>query len=711
MGALTGLQSLDLKDHYRSAEDDLVSQFYRPCLTVAQSYDRAVGYFTSGSLSLAVQGINSFVRHAGRMRLIASPYLNEVDVEQLTLGYDYRAIINGAILRTLDGAEDDAAALAKLGTLGRLVADGVLDVKLAIVRRGDRVGLYHEKIGIFQDASGDQVAFNGSANETARALIDNFESVELFRSWLSEDRKRVARIASQFTELWEGRTANLEILNFPDIATNRLMALSRSTSATGEIDDDALRSLVKVGEVGARPFVLPHMPTDLKLRGYQKDAIKAWFQAQGRGTFQMATGTGKTITALTAMTKLAEVTDRQGQPLVAVVVAPQLHLVDQWLREAQAFGIRGVPCYGSSGDWTGPATAALQGLAARGNGFMLLATTNASLARPPMQDLLSRTPGALLIIGDEAHNLGARQMLQALPERAAYRLALSATPDRWFDDEGTGKLLEYFGEVLIDLDLGEAIKRGALCEYDYYPILISLEDEEGDYYSYLSEQIARLLSSGEQPERVAGEESSELSDLLRRRAALLGHCRAKLPALTAELSARRTEPWQLVYCAEGRHPKGDPQAPRQIDAVMRILGRDLQVPCHPYTAQESRPERTTILSRFASQQLRALVSMRCLDEGVDVPQARTAYMLASSTNPRQFVQRRGRVLRRASDKEFATILDFVVVPGQGGNPKHDRGLLAREVARFAEFAMHARNAGSALDILRPLRDTYGLMDI
>lgn len=705
---MSGLQRLQLKDHYRSAEDQMVEDFYRPCLTVASTYDRAVGYFTSGSLALALQGLKSFVRHDGHMRLIASPYLNEEDVEQLALGYDHRSVINTAVMRTLE--DDDDATLRRLGLLGRLVATGVLDVKLAIVRRGDRIGLYHEKIGIFQDPEGAQVAFTGSANETARALIDNFESIEIFRSWMAEDLKRVARIATQFEEMWRARTPHLEILDFPDVAREKLIALARQADPEAE-DDGDLRTLIKIGESPANSFVLPRMPGDLELRGYQRDAIRAWFEASGRGTFQMATGTGKTVTALSAMTKLAELLDRRATPLTTVVVAPQLHLVDQWVREASAFGVRAIPCYGSSQDWVGRAAAALQGLAARDHGFKLLATTNASLALAPMQDLLARVQTPLLVIGDEAHNLGARHMLQALPDSANYRLALSATPDRWFDDEGTGALLAYFGDVLLELDLAAAIRLGALCEYDYLPVLVSLDDEEGEYYSYLSDQIARLLSAGELAETAGDGESTELTDLLRRRAALLGHCRQKLPLLTEELQRRRTEPWQLVYCAEGRHPKGGSEATRQIDSVMQLLGRDLQVPCHPYTSTESRPERANILSRFASQQLRALVSMRCLDEGVDVPQARTAYMLASSTNPRQFVQRRGRVLRVAKDKKFATIIDFVVTPGAGGDPKHDRGLMAREVARFSEFALNARNAGSALQALRPLRERYGLMDL
>jgi superfamily II DNA or RNA helicase len=459
----------------------------------------------------------------------------------------------------------------------------------------------------------------------------------------------------------------------------------------------------------AGSFRLPRLPPNLELRGYQRDAIRAWFVANGLGIFEMATGTGKTITALGAVTKLAEVYDKQDRPLLAVVVAPQLHLVDQWARAAKSFGIQPLCCYDDARTWIDNAHALTCGLAARANGFAMLVSTNATLARPAFQQILQQYQGSLVLVADEAHNLGTASALAALPLGAPHRLALSATPERWFDPVGTDALRRYFGETLIDLGLREAIEIGALCEYDYRPRLVELDNDESQQYAELSHRIARFLGSGDSDPDSGGNE--KLAMLLLRRAQLLSHARGKLPALAAEVAVRRDLGWQLVYCGEGIAPQVAGTGERQLDQVMRILGRDLGIPCHPYTSAESRPERQRILERFRSTDLKALVSMRCLDEGVDVPDARVAYLLASSSNPRQFVQRRGRILRQTEGKEVAEIVDFIAVPTGDIDLKLERRLLRREIARFVEFASCARNAGEALAVMRPLRMTYGLMDV
>ncbi|KAA2253339.1 DEAD/DEAH box helicase [Solihabitans fulvus] len=707
---ISSLRHCGISDHYRSDTDDIVADFFEPCLSVASRYDRAVGYFTSTSLALAANGVTRLAENGGRIRLIASPHLTEEDIEQIELGYEYREVIERAVLRELGPEVEKSAALVqRLGLLGRLVGEEILDIRIAVVRRGNRLALYHEKIGIFSDDDGNQVAFNGSSNETASAFIDNFESVEVFRSWEPSDTSRAERIATYFAQLWSGDTPYVELLDFPTLGKERLLELSRSARERGLLGAPGpLEPGVLLG-VSTTAFPIPRVPKDLKLRGYQREAIKAWFAANGQGMFEMATGTGKTITALAAVTKLAEVYDRQDRSLLAVVVAPQIHLVDQWAREAKAFGIRPLCCYDDSKTWIDSAHALTSGLAARTNGFAMMISTNKTLAGPSFQQVIQQYGGAYVIVADEAHNLGAESSFAALPPTAPHRLALSATPERWFDPVGTGALREYFGQTLINLGLREAIDLGALCEYDYRPVLVPLDSAESQLYASLSQKIARLMGDGEGDPDPGPHD--ELSMLLLRRAQILSHAGGKLAALRSELEARRALPWQLIYCAEGSAPQAAGTTDRQIDRVLRLLGTELGIPCHPYTSAESPTERTRVLQRFRAGDLQALVSMRCLDEGVDIPDARIAYMLASSTNPRQFIQRRGRILRRADDKEAAEIVDFIAVPSGDIDIRLERRLLRREVARFAEFASSARNAGEALAVMRHIRMTYGLMDV
>jgi superfamily II DNA or RNA helicase len=703
------LQDCGVVDHYRSDTDDIVTDFFEPCLSVASRYDRAVGYFTSTSLALVANGVSRLAETAGRIRLVASPHLTEEDIEQIELGYEYRKVIERALLREIGPQVEQSSTLHhRLGLLGKLIGQDVLDIRIAVVRRGDRLALYHEKIGIFTDRVGNQIAFSGSSNETASAFIDNFESVEVFRSWEPSDARRVRRLATDFSQLWDGDTPHLEVFHFPTLGKERMLELARSARAKATDSPRQSEAGILIG-AAAGSFRLPRLPPSIKLRPYQRDAIRSWFSANGRGIFEMATATGKTITALGAITKLAEVYDKQDRPLLAVVVAPQLHLVDQWAREAKSFGVRPLCCYDDAKTWIDSAHALTSGLAARTNGFAMMISTNATLARPAFQQILQQYQSPIVLVADEAHNLGAASALAALPPGAPHRLALSATPERWFDPVGTDALRSYFGDTLIELDLREAIKIGALCEYDYRPLPVELDSDESQQYAAISQRIGRLMGDGESDPDPG--DNDELAMFLLRRAQLLSHARGKLPVLASEVEARRRLDWQLVYCAEGTAPQEAGQGERQLDLVMRILGRDLGIPCHPYTSAEGRSERQRILERFRSTDLKALVSMRCLDEGVDIPDARVAYLLASSSNPRQFIQRRGRILRRTEGKEVAEIVDFIAVPSGHIDIKLERRLLRREIARFAEFASCARNAGEALAIMRPLRMAYGLMDV
>lgn len=708
-GSLTALRELAVRDHYRSDGDDLVTEFYEPCLSAAVRYDRAVGYFTSTSLALAASGLDVLAQRGGKVRLIASPHLTAEDIEQIELGYEYRGVIEQALIRELSSAVEESEVLhSRLGLLGLLVGQGVLDIRIALVRRAERLSLYHEKIGIFVDSEGDQVVFTGSANETASALIDNFESIEVFRSWESTDTRRCDRIARNFVSLWNGSTPHVEVLEFPQIGRDRLLELSRTARERGlDQRNKSLAGGIPIG-AGASAFSLPVMPVGLQPREYQRQAVRDWFLAGGRGMFEMATGTGKTITALIALTKLAETYEKQRRPLLAIVVAPQKHLVDQWAHEVSAFGVRPLCCYDDAKTWVDAAQVLTTGLTARGQGFAMLIATNAALTREHLQRTIANYRGPLVLVADEAHNLGGAAGLTALPEAAEHRLALSATPERWFDPVGTQGLFDYFGPSLIKLGLREAIAIGALCEYNYYPVPVRLDEQESQRYSELSIRIARLAGSGDGELESGGE---ELSRLLQQRAQVLAHASGKIVALEEQLRTRADQPWQLVYCAEGTAPGAGSGQRRQIDEVVRRIGLDLSIPCHAYTDAEDRAERSGLLQRFRDAELRVLVSMRCLDEGVDVPDARVAYLLASTTNPRQFIQRRGRVLRKAGGKEYAEIVDFIAVPNGEIDMRLERRLLRREIERFTEFASCARNAGEALAVMRPLRVQYNLMDV
>jgi hypothetical protein len=252
-----------------------------------------------------------------------------------------------------------------------------------------------------------------------------------------------------------------------------------------------------------------------------------------------------------------------------------------------------------------------------------------------------------------------------------------------------------------------------LCGYRYLPRLVELADDENELYADLTAQIGRRLAAGESMD---DDPDSPIGFLLRRRAGVLGHAEGKLAQLRGDMTARRDAWYQLVYCAEGSKPalSGESTGPSQVSQVVDLVGNDLHLAVHSYVAETTRAERQVLLQRFGvGNDLRVLVAMRCLDEGVDIPDARIAYLLASSSNPRQFIQRRGRILRPAPGKDTAEIIDYLAVP-QAATPLNfdiERGLLTRELERAGEFGRLAENYEDTLALLRPLKEKYQLMHL
>lgn len=708
--ASVGLRSLTLSDRYRSDREDVVANFFVPAFKVASSYSRAVGYFTSTSLALYARGIETFASRGGSMRLIASPHLNEDDIIDIERGYDIREVIERATVRELE-FELSESVLDGLGLLGRLIAEGKLDIKLAFVEQEGRIGIYHEKLGIFRDDQGDLVGFTGSSNETYGGLLANFESVEVYRGWVAGDGARALRLESDFQALWSNRTPHLSVERFPDVARERLIRLADDRpKATLLGQDDALTPpQVEVSEPS--PLAIPGW---LTVRGYQREAIESWLRNQGRGILKMATGTGKTKTAMIAATQLGNVLRQREQPLILLIVAPLQHLVDQWIREVEEFGVRPVAIYESSQKWLPVIEEQLAEARMGQRPMVVMVATNSSFAGAKFQSVLSRITQSLMVIADEAHNLGSSTYRSSLPLNATYRLALSATPERWFDDEGTDALIDYFGPVVFELGLGDAIEMGALTRYLYLPRLVELNEYETNLYVDTTAQIAARIAAGEDVKDA--DPKSPLGYLLRQRSGILGHAVGKLPALRSDLAARSSSWFQLVYCAEGRQPTeaGEPPGPSQLRDVMQLVGRELHLAAHSYVSDTPRLERKILLRRFGTgNDLRVLVAMRCLDEGVDIPDARTGYLLASSSNPRQFIQRRGRLLRRAPGKDRAEILDYLAVPPSETQVNFDveRALLTRELQRANEFGKLSENYEATLAALRPLKERYQLMDM
>ena len=457
----------------------------------------------------------------------------------------------------------------------------------------------------------------------------------------------------------------------------------------------------KKGHYQFQPIGSPHLPPEIQLRDYQQQAIVSWFKNKGRGTLKMATGSGKTITALAIATELYQKINLKA----AIVICPYRHLVTQWSKECQKFNIQAIVAFESVYNWQSQLSTQLYNIVTNNQAFLTVITTNSTFISEGFQSQLKYFPDRTVIVGDEAHNLGSPRLIECLPRKIGLRLALSATPERYYDDDGTDLIFNYFGEILEpDFTLADAINAGVLVPYLYYPILVELTPKESFAYAKLTRKIGWSLNKDRNLSSNAA-----LTALLIQRSRLIASAKNKLNALRELMRDRLDTSHTLFYCGDARVEYRSNYL-RQLDAVTRILGIELGYRVNTYTATTPLGERERLRAQFESGYLQGLVSIRCLDEGVDIPAIKNAVILASTANPRQFIQRRGRILRPHPSKDFATLFDTIVMPPQLDRDtwQIERNLLRKELKRFIEFADLADNRHEASKILLSLQDSYGL---
>lgn len=709
------LQSLDLKAVYESETDDLLRDFYIPALAVSTTYDRAVGFFSGAMLSFAAQGLSAFIgNNQGKMRLIVGSELDEEDAEAIEKGYDLRLLsekVGRSMVDTLEAVGDDLFH-TRVDLLSWLVAAGRLDIKVALKRRG----MFHSKIGIMGDAAGDKVVFQGSANETVYALLPdfNYESLNIFPSWRPELQDHSAPHLATFARLWSNQSTKALVIDFPEAAKDKLVRAAKTARiVTTQIEEAIWQQTVSRYENKSPVHQLPKLPEVLggqpfSIMEHQREALEAWRAHGAKAILALATGAGKTITAAYAMVRLFDVV----KTLCVVVAVPYQNLADQWVDVLKPFGIHAIACYGGTDRWLDEAADAVHSFSQNALPFLCLVVVNKTMSGEEFQKVLAKLPGdRLLFVGDECHRHGAEATNRALPQHAWARLGLSATPEDYLNEDANRRLIDYYGEVGAAYSLKDALRDGVLTPYRYHVELVDLTDAETDKYQELSDRIAQQVARSGGTFR--GEGDPQLDRLLFERARLLGGASQKLEALAGLLGPEPVK-HSLFYCSDATMSVDDEESgasveQRQVEAVSELLHRRRWRNSR-FTSRETLRARRDILDRFRLGDLDALVAIRCLDEGIDVPTCQRAYFLASSRNPRQFVQRRGRILRRAPGKEQAEIFDLLVrIPEGTLSSTTERTLLAEEFKRVSEFAREARNSGDVIETLLPLMQRYDLV--
>lgn len=692
------------KTVYRTGEDDLLNDFYLPALLCAKNYDRAVGFFSSELLVSAAAGLSSLIKNDGKFRLIIGHPLDEDEYLSVQEGKreSWLHDIGEQLLKML-AADKGHLHNYRLNILTWLVACGRLEFKFAFRKSG----MYHEKIGIVRDQDGNKLVFQGSANETLYAMSPQFnsESISVYPSWTDAYSNYGKYYEDAFEKIWSGTHADIYTLDLPSEIYEKIAASSSRPDL--DIEGDLADSSAKL-DLFEMIQSEPRIPKVLNgerfvIKEHQRNALIAWKANHYQGILKLATGAGKTITSIYGAVKLYE---GNGRRLCMVIAVPYVELALQWVNVLRIFNIYALTCFDKQSVWYGRLAEEVKTLSTRENFFLPIVVVNKTMQSPEFQSLIRDIPFSnLLMIGDECHRHGTESLSSSLPD-AQYRIGLSATPfndddeefDSPFPNMNKQRIIGYYGEIVADYSLGQAINDDVLTPYNYHVHPVYLTEEEQTLLDEISQKIANALSGFES----SSSASANFTVLCGQRSRLLGAAHEKFVKLNSLMKHDngKTKGHCLFYCAEGSSTENGIDV-KNVDRVSSILNEN-GWKVSPFTSLESSTTRKSIMESFLDGGIDGLIAMKVLDEGVDIPACRSAYILASTRNPRQYVQRRGRILRKAKGKIFAVIHDFFIMPFPGSKTSASANLINSELERIRDFAALAQNKSEINETLKKI---------
>ncbi|MDE0211794.1 MAG: DEAD/DEAH box helicase family protein [Boseongicola sp.] len=673
--------------------DPLAEEVLIPAFQEASLVSCMVGFFSSEVLASLAPGLATYIACSrNSLRLIISPLLRAEDQAAIEDGLKSAEEVADRILEEQTVTED-LLQRHTLKCLSWLLRERRIEIKIALMKDA----LFHPKVWLFEEHE-DVVAAHGSSNVTYAGIRKNIEQIAVSRSWQDPNQSYITdKLRYEFGRLWEGKDENCLVLPLPEAVRQRLL---RTYSSEAPPSEDDLRALYeRASGLAEEPGLCEAEPPTVPSRGFtipewleykdgpfehQGRAVAAWCGAGCRGVLEMATGSGKTITSMIAAHRL----HKSHEPLLIVVAAPYLPLVEQWCDEVAPFGLKPVnlTTAGSAAKRASELQKVRRRLRTGLSNVEAVVVSHDTLCAPEFLNAVKSFDFARLLIADEAHNLGRRSFINDPPQFFEHRLALSATPIRQYDEEGTEALFDFFGPVAFRFALDEAIGR-CLVEYDYYVHPVYLTASEMGEWSDLTGKIKQNAWRSD-----SGKPDDYLAKLLRDRRALLETASGKISTLMGLLDKEDAGKLRhtLVYASD--------KGPAQLDNVNQLL-RDKNVLFHQLTADETASQDQTkrIIRSFQDGEIQVLTAKRVLDEGVNIPQICKAFILASTTVERQWVQRRGRLLRTCSaiGKTHSVIHDLLALPpgmDEGLDPDA-RALVRAELRRAQEFARLARNAG------------------
>ena len=727
--------------------------FFSDCLCNATRFDLMLGFFSSSAISILANGFATFLYNGGKMRLIINDILTENDKNAIEKGINSEMSLPYFDLSDIENIYETLSERDKhfFDCISWLIRNNRIEIKIISPQEG--LGISHTKSGVLYDGI-NVVGFDGSCNFSRTALIDNIESLTVSCDWDgSIEIAKINAIQKEIEQIIQEKDTTVSYVSVENIKT-QLTNIAENKSLTDLLESEynilqkhsqhitsvsihkalekakdrleAIIEKVKNTNKCESTFTIstPCFPYPSGPREYQIAAFENWKSNTQKGLFAMATGTGKTITSLNCLLEIYKKTGCYK----ALILVPTITLVEQWEKECAKFNFGNVikVCSKYSGWQTSLSNIRMLELSNPDNKqSYIIISTYASFIRSDNFIELNQLPKKkLLLIADEAHNMGSGRIVKRLNDiKYLRRIGLSATPERQFDEEGNIRLMDFFGcdsSYTFEYSMEEAIQKGALCKYYYYPHLVKLTDDEMAEYIELSHRIAKIINRED-------EDSKEiLKRLLLKRKQIIHKARNKKDVfrniLKEHLDKTGTLKYTLVYVPEGNKPddytadifdsydtiKDDEDTVHLINEYTSIV-RDLNphIVVRQFTSESS--DRDAMLKDFANGSIDVLTSMKCLDEGVDVPRSELAIFCASTGNPRQFIQRRGRVLRTHKEKRFAVIHDLVVIPDNNFDPscqEIEKNLVSNEIRRVRDFAILSENCNDTLNVLDNILEQY-----
>ena len=691
------LNNLQIKAKYATYSDDLINDFYVPVLSNSVSYKRAVGYFSSSALIEYAKGLKNFIKNEGRMKLLMSPFLYGNDYNQIKDAFNEEYQLNN--LESIFQSYLDSDQYSKISAqiLFYLIKLGYLQIKIAIPR--NHRGLFHEKIAVFEDIEGNKVVISGSNNETQNAFAFNSESFSAFCSWKTGQLEYVVIHEYDFDYLWEDKNSNVIVRDVKYALSNKLLTQLNTNESLEDLFKE-LEGFIST-TVTNQPSNIDSKNLPFKLYGYQSDAIEKWRANNNLGIFKFATGAGKTKTAI----KLISDLQSEGNQFTIIVV-PDKTLNHQWAIELREYNWSIIQCFSDNDSWLVQIKDQIDvGLVDKSRKLNVVVTLDTFFGERFQQQLKKLKSNYLLVV-DECHTWGTNTILSNLPN-ALMRLGLSATPELHFSEIKTHKLLEYFGGIVSKYSIEDAMNEDKLVRYNYYPIIVSLNDIEREQYSNLTQKIIKSL--GYDPGEMGDPEKNPfLEQFLFKRSRIIYGANNKLNKLLElvnNLKNSNSLKNLLIYCGATSYNEDyskdvNDDAQTQIEKVNTLLSKQ-GIIFAQYTSKENEFEKKAALEAFKNGTYATLVAIKCLDEGVNIPQVERAIILSSSTNPREFIQRRGRILRPHQGKKESEIFDFIVLD------KEYKSLNKKELERFFEFARISINREENMKLYDKLNSEYG----